>query len=214
MDDQDHFRFVHDLFEFNNDNLINTSYWTFKKSSSAGFNDIASRCIDKKPRKLLVDIHAFCLMPNHYHLLLTPKIESGIPKFMKKVNMGYAKYFNEKYKRKGALFEGRYKSIPVTGEAHFGYILQYIHFNPLDLVAPEWRQNQLANYSKAINFLESYRWSSYLDYAGRGNFPSVTNREVLLDYFGGSDQYRGNMEEFLRELNLESIKALTLESQL
>lgn len=125
-------------------------------------NDIASRANDgKEHRELLVNIHAFCLMPNHYHLLLTERIDGGISKFMKKVNMGYAKYFNQKYERKGALFEGRYKSILVKNDAHFIYLPYYIHLNPLDLIMPGWRKNKIYDYKKAIQFLENYRWSSF-----------------------------------------------------
>ncbi|MEK7154424.1 MAG: transposase [Patescibacteria group bacterium] len=211
MDDQDRFRFVHDLYAFNDADLINANYWDFKKANDSGFNVIARRSIEKKRRKMLVNIHAFCLMPNHYHLLLSPKIEGGIPKFMKKLNMGYARYFNERYKRKGALFEGRYKSIPVMNDKHFGFIPQYIHFNPLDLVSPEWRENRLVDCQKAINFLGSYRWSSYLDYIGKKNFPSVTNRRFILDCLGGTEQYKSNTKKYLEELDIKSLGKSTLE---
>lgn len=157
LDNQDYFRFIHDLFEFNNQERVNTVFYSFYK-----FNDIGCRNIsDRKPRKLLVDIHAFCLMPNHYHLLLSSKVENGIPKFMKKINMGYAKYFNEKYKRKGTLFESRYKSILITEHAHFLHLPYYIHLNPLDLKFPLWREKKLKNYEEAMIFLEKYRWSSF-----------------------------------------------------
>lgn len=206
LDDQDKFRFVHDLFEFNDEEWVNTTFYRFNK-----FNDIASRNIKRRPRKLLVDIHAFCLMPNHYHLLLSPRIEGGIPLFMKKLNMGYAKYFNEKYDRSGALFEGRYKSVLVTKEAHFIHLPYYIHFNPLDLEMPGWRDGEIKNYKAAIGFLENYRWSSHLDYLGKKNFPSVTNRELLLEFFGGHKEYRKRIEEWLHDIDLELVSAIALE---
>lgn len=206
LDDQDRFRFIHDLFEFNDEEWVNTSFYRFSRS-----NDIACRNIERRKRKLLVDIHTFCLMPNHYHLLLTPRIESGITKFMKKVNMGYAKYFNEKYQRSGALFEGRYKKVLVENQAHFTHLPFYIHFNPLDLFMPEWRDGKIKNHEKAIQFLESYRWSSHLDYLGKKNFPSVTNRELLMDFFAGPEEYRKRVKEWLRDIDLEVISGLTLE---
>ncbi|MEK7077754.1 MAG: transposase, partial [Patescibacteria group bacterium] len=91
LDDEDRFRFIHDLFEFNDQGRVNNVFYLFNK-----YNDIASHYIERK-RKLLVDIHAFCLMPNHYHLLLSPRVDDGIVKFMKKLGIGYAKYFNIKY---------------------------------------------------------------------------------------------------------------------
>jgi len=206
MDDQDYFRFIHDLFEFNDKDWVNTTFYYFHKS-----NDIASRKIERKQRKLLVDIHAFCLMPNHYHLLLSPLVENGIPTFMKKLNMGYAKYFNEKYKRSGALFEGRYKSVGVKEEAHFIHLPYYIHCNPLDLITPEWREKRLDNYQKAINFLESYRWSSHLDYLGKNNFLSVIKRNFLLEVFGGTNNYKKSIYRWLKDLDTESVCKITLE---
>jgi len=204
IDDKDRFRFIHDLFEFNDQDRVANNFYAFQK-----INDIASRYI--KPRKLLVDILAFCLMPNHYHLLLIPRIDNGISKFMKKLDMGYAKYFNEKYRRKGALFEGRYKFVVVENEPHFIHLLYYIHLNPLDLVTPEWRERKLNNYEKAVNFLDSYRWSSHLDYAGKKNFPSVIKKDYLLDYFGSEVNYKKGINDWLKDLYLEDIHDMNLE---
>ena len=206
MDDQDRFRFVHDLFEFNDSDWVNTTTRIFAK-----LHDIASRTVERKKRKLIVDIHAFCIMPNHYHLLLSPRVHGGITLFMKKLNMGYAKYFNERYKRTGALFEGRYKSVLVENQAHFNYLPYYIHFNPLDMATPEWRERRIKDYEKTINFLNFYRWSSHLDYIGKRNFPSITNRKFLLDYFDGNQGYESQIKIFLKEMNLEDIKPLLLE---
>ena len=184
------------MFEFNDTKPVNNLTYFFRQSQS---KDIARPYIEnarfERKRNLLVAIHAFCLMPNHYHLLLSPKIEKGIPKFMKKLNMGYAKYFNKRYKRSGALFEGRYKSVPIKKEAHFLYIPYYIHLNPLDLVSPEWRDRKLKNHKKAGKFLEDYRWSSHLDYLGNKNFPSITQRNFLLGHFGGNKEYRKSIKE-------------------
>lgn len=207
LDDQDRFRFIHDLFEFNNQEKVKNTFYFFKKSS-----DIERRYIDSPTsRKLLVDVHAFCLMSNHYHLLISPKTENAIPQFMQKINMGYSKYFNEKYKRQGTLFEGRYKSVAITDESHFNHIPYYIHLNPLDLIAPEWRENELKNYKKALEFLNSYRWSSHLDYLGNKNFPSVTQRDSLLEIFGSSEEYKKSINQWLKNIELENIKESILE---
>ena len=206
LDDKDRFRFVHDLFEFNDQNHVINTFRPFSK-----MNDIGCRTVEKKKRKLLVDIHVFCLMSNHYHLLLSPRVKDGIPKFMKKLNMGYAKYFNEKYKRTGALFQGRYKSVMVKDESHFIHLPYYIHLNPLDLIAPGWRERKIKDYKKAILFLDNYRWSSFHDYTGIKNFPSITNRKFLLDYFGGNQGYKNQIKTCLKEMNIENIKPLLLE---
>ncbi len=214
LDKQDYFRFVHDLFELNDQSVVDTGSYRFQQKNKTC--DIECRNINfierkKKPRKLLVDIYAFCQMPNHYHLFLNTKVDNGIPRFMQKVNMGYSKYFNQKYKRKGTLFEGRYKSILVKQESHFYHLPYYIHLNPLDLKFPEWRVGELKNYKDAIKFLENYRWASHLEYIGKKNFPSVTNREFLTEVFGGEKEYNKSVEHWLKNLELEDIRSIVLE---
>lgn len=198
LDDKDYLRFIHDLFEFNDENNVLNLNYAFNQSTM----DVGRRYIIK-PRKLLVDVLAFALMPNHYHILLMPKIENGVSFFMKKLNGGYAKYFNEKYERGGALFQGKYKAICITEEAHFIHIPYYIHLNPLDLKFSEWRERKIKNPKAAMDFLNKYRWSSHLDYAGIKNFPSVTNRTFLLNCFGGTNEYLKSLSNWLAELDLE-----------
>jgi len=217
LDKQDYFRFIHNLFILNNQEVVYTTLYSFINIDFASPNiktDLGrkNQGLDRrKPRKLLVDIYAFCLMPNHYHLLLSPKVKDGIPKFMKKLNMAYAKYFNRKYKRKGTLFEARYKRVPVEKEPHFYHLPYYIHLNPLDLKFPEWREGKLRNYRQALEFLEDYRWSSHLDYIGIKNFPSITDRNFLIEVFEGTAKYKQSIEQWLRELELEAFKDLVLE---
>jgi len=150
-------------------------------------------------------------MPNHYHLLVSPVVGDGIPRFMKKLNMGYSKYFNEKNKRSGALFQGKYKKVLIERDAHFLWIPYYIHFNPLDLTMPEWREQKVRDRRKALEYLQSYRWSSHLDYTGNRNFPSVTQRDFFLRLFGGGKAYVRSIEKHLAEMDVDEIKELTLE---
>ncbi len=206
LDDQDRFRFIHDLFEFNSLKRSETVSYQFYSSPSF---DIASRKIENKER--LVDINFFCLMDNHYHLLISPLVENGVSNFMKKVNIGYAKYFNTKYKRVGTLFQGRYKSIPVEKEHHFNYIPFYIHFNPLDLKMPEWREGKLKSIKSALEFLESYRWSSHLDYLGKKNFPSILKRDEFLTLFSGENGYKESLNHWLQYVADDEFVKMKLE---
>jgi len=209
MNDKDYFRFLHNMYEFNDIEIsASSSAYRFK---ILGFASLKTEKGDREP---LVDIHAFCLMPNHYHLLISPKVENGISRFMKKLNMGYANYFNLKYKRSGALFQGRYKSILVEDESHFLHLPYYIHMNPLDLYSPEWRGYKIKNSAKALGFLENYKWSSYLDYIGIKNCSSVLNKNFLSDVLGDARTYKTNMAEFLREMKanfINDLGKLTLE---
>jgi len=111
-------------------------------------------------KERLVDVVALCLMDNHFHLLLYERTEGGISKFMQRLGTAYTVYFNEKYERTGALFQGRFKSKLVTDEAYLFYLINYVHFNVRDLLPPDRRF-----LSDIIKFLEIYPWSSYAAYA-------------------------------------------------
>jgi len=202
LEKRDYLRFIYNLYMLNDEERLETISHTFKRSL-LGF-DIASR----KSRKLLVDIFAFCLMPNHYHILLAPRVENGIPMFMRKLNMAYAKYFNKKYERVGALFQGRYKSVLVDSDTHFDHLPFYIHLNPLDLSYPEWRANKISDKNGAIEFLKSYRWSSHLDYLGVKNFPLILNASLLNDVFNGCKGYSDLIQEYLRDIQISPESAL------
>ena len=199
MDKSDYFRFIHDLYEFNDKDRVESTYYNFRDYGAKG--KIADH--RKKSREQLVDILAFCLIPNHYHLMLSPRTERSIPQFMKKLNAGYAKYFNKKYERVGALFQGRYKQILVTDDTHFLHLPFYIHFNPLDLSYPEWRDNKISDSKKALEFLKSYRWSSHLDYLGIKNFPSVLNKKLLTEVFDKEEDYKKLVRNYMEDIQID-----------
>lgn len=213
-DDQDRFRFIHDLFELNDQSTVPNIFYRFTRHSRQHQSiEVRPRYIprDRNPRKLLVEILAFCLMPNHFHLLLRQKIDRGITRFMQKLGTGYTMYFNQKQQRVGPLFQGRFKAIHVGRDSHFIHLPFYIHLNPLDLYAPEWRMRVVKDYRKVLHFLETYRWSSHLDYLGKQNFPSVTQRAFLSRFFGGPEKYKQAVVAWLKTLELENIRHLTLE---
>ena len=195
FDDKDFLRFIYNLLEFNDKEWISNSSYHFGKR----IIDFASRY--KEDAQPVVVVHAFSIMPNHYHLLLSPKIENGVSIFMRKINMGYAKYFNARYERTGTLFEGRYKSIIINNDNHLTYIPYYIHMNPLDLFMPTWREGVVSDTRSAIKFLEKYRWSSFLDYVDIKNFPSVISKNFLTQIIGSADEYRKNTEDWLSSMN-------------
>ena len=183
LDDSDRVRFIHDLYVFNDANPT-PNFVVLDRHDSA------------RKRERLVDIHAFCLMKNHYHLLVSERIEGGISLFMQKLNMGYTKYFNEKYDRSGALWQGKYRKVLIERDAHFLYIPFYIHLNPLDYVAPEWREGKVKNVRKALGSLLGYRWSSHLDYLGVRNFPSIIRTDIISSTIGT----RGNYEKIIADI--------------
>lgn len=185
LDDEDYLRFIHNLFEFNDeDPVLNVRYYFNPKMINVELEK------ERKVRKILVDILLFTLMPNHFHLLLRQKRGNGIVKFMQKLGTGYTMYFNKKYDRVGGLFQGRFKAVLVNKETHFIYLPSYIHTNPLSLIYGG---------STSIEFLENYRWSSLPDYIGKKNFPSITRRDFLLSIFGNEEGYRKHIKSWLIE---------------
>jgi len=143
---------------------------------------------DKKDQKgyPLVEILAFCLMPNHFHLVVKQLVDGGISKFMQRLGNSYTKYFNIKNERKGSLFMSRYKSVYVDSDSQFQHLITYVHANPLDLVMPEWRRGELKNFNKAKHFLESYKWSSYSYFSGCKTIATVSqiiNRETVDSFY-------------------------------
>ena len=103
----------------------------------------------KRPMPPRCAIYAYCLMPNHVHLLIQEKEES-IAEVMKKVATRYAMYFNYKYEHYGHLFQDRFKSEPVNDEAYFLTFLQYIHQNPVA--------------GRLCRQIEDYGWSSWWEH--------------------------------------------------
>ena len=201
--DKDRFRFIHSMFEFNDEApALNIHYYfgTTKKVKTP------------TRRTLLVEILSFCLMPNHYHLLVRQEKDNGITLFMRKLGTGYTNYFNKKYKRVGPLFQGKCKATLVHRESHLIYLPHYIHLNPLDLIMPEWRSLKVRNTKRALTFLTSYRWSSYLDYINKHNFPSLINRDLILNLYADSSNYAAELEEWLESIDFEPIQDIVIEN--
>ncbi len=126
-----------------------------------------------------VEVHAYCLMRNHYHLLLHCP-ETGLSPFMQHVGAIYTRRLNERLGRDGPLFRSRFHSILIDSAEYLAWAGRYIHRNPLD-VSPSVR-------------LDQYRWSSFRYYAGRLATPSWIRTSMLLDMFGGS---RASYAEFV-----------------
>ena len=165
---------------FRLDNLINQQHKTFDEIL----------ILDKG--KLLVSIGAWCLMTNHFHLLIRQEIDGGITKFMRKLGVGYSMFFNIKYQRKGALFGGLFKSKLIgIDDNYMKQLFRYLHLNPLDIEFSDW-ENVIDKLSIDMKkFIESYKYSSYLDYAGTDRVEkNIINPENFPDYFQNSKSFR------------------------
>jgi len=205
-DVNDYYRGIFSIYEFNNLKSVEVRdrrriRIQFKKScggqASANFVD---------GREKLVEILAFCFMPNHIHLLVRQVQDNGITKFMSKVGTGYAGYFNRKQERKGHLFQNTFHSVHIENDEQLRIVFTYIHTNPLSLFNCNWKKIRVENSEKHLNFLDDYKWSSYQDCIGKKNFPSVTDRNFILELMDGEEgckdftrywiEYKGESKEY------------------
>lgn len=145
----------------------------------------------------LVAIGAYCLMPNHFHILLTPLVDDGVAQFMKKFATGYSMYFNAKHHRTGTLFEGRYKSTHAAEDHYLKYLFAYIHLNPIKLFQKDWREVGLHDVAGAQAYLDSYPYSSYLDNKIDRPESAILNRDSFPDYFFTKTELDNEMLDWL-----------------
>lgn len=121
-------------------------------------------------KKILVDIIAYCLMPNHIHIALkkTNTDQCGqwdnITKFIHKLTTGYSAYFNKKYNHSGTIWQGSYKEKTVYDGLYIKTLIDYIHLNPADLKHESVSKN--ASKSEKLDFAMNYEYSSIKDYEG------------------------------------------------
>lgn len=219
LEEIDYVRFVHDMYEFNDTKPARNTSVRFEKHShetleidreygTPAYIDVGRRYM----RDPLVLIHAYCLMPNHCHLMMSERVEGGISLFMKKLGGGYSKYFNEKYNRDGALWQGKYKRILLETDTHFQHLPFYIHANPLDLSEENWREASVKNTEHALALLSKHRWSSHLDYMGVKNFPSVIDTSLLFQTFTERGGYERAITTFLKDREKQgALSGVTLE---
>lgn len=134
---------------------------------------ITNKIIDERH----VALNAFCLMPNHFHLLVYEKEEGGIARYMQRVLNAYTKYFNTKYKKTGHLFQGPYQAVHVQNNEQLLHLSAYIHKNPRELKS--WKDSEV-----------KYQWSSYQDYQLENRWGLLLDNEVIIGQFSSLDKYK------------------------
>lgn len=137
-------------------------------------------------------IHTYCLMTNHYHLLIeTP--EANLGRAIHWLNVSYATYFNKKRQRKGHLFQGRYKAILVDADEYLTCLSRYIHLNPIR--------------AKMTETADSYRWSSYAAFIGKASPPDWLETGYLLSNFSKQKKKAiQNYKAFVEEVESKSVE--------
>lgn len=144
----------------------------------------------------LVAIGAYCLMPNHFHILATPLVENGISKFMHKLQTAYTMYFNEKMERSGSLFQGTFKATHVDDDEYLRYLYAYIHLNPAKLLTDDWHAASAQELQQLGSKILAYPYSSAGEY-NLGKFV-ISNPEPYPKYFPKTKNIRAHLEFWLK----------------
>jgi len=142
-----------------------------------------------------IDLVSFCLMPNHFHLIIKQRGEKDIADFMKCLMTNYSMYCNKRHNRVGTLFQGRYKAVLIKNDEYLLHLSRYIHLNPL---------------AKGLS-LGKYDYSSYQSYLGLKNLKWL-NTNLILDYFDNHNQHisidNDTYKSFVENLAYDSKKIL------
>jgi len=146
------------------------------------------------------DIHAYVLMTNHVHLLVTPHTEDGIGKMMQMLGRYYVQYFNNRYQRTGTLWEGRYKATLIDTEQYFLTCMRYIELNPVRA-------------KKMVKHPSKYPWSSY-QFNALGQFDRLVTPHCEYKRLGKvaaerQSEYRQLFGTQITEITLETIREAT-----
>ena len=167
LDRRDYIRFLFLILHFQSPvNLFNLSRPTTSFVRSQTFN-IANDTIQQIIKQRTVGLNVFCLMPNHFHLIVQEVETGGIAKFMHRTLTAYAKYFNTKYQRTGHLFESAYQIVPITDNNQLLYVSAYVHKNPVEIAGD----------------YQNYQWSSFQDYTVKNRWDKLLDQEIISEQF-------------------------------
>jgi REP element-mobilizing transposase RayT len=119
-------------------------------------------------------LHSFCLMPNHFHLLIEQIKDISVSNLISKLCTSYAKYINKKYKRVGHVFQDKFKAVLIENNSQLMWTSSYIHMNPVK--------------DKLVKHPKDYKWSSYNDFVTERNLP-IVNKELLTETFSDKKSF-------------------------
>lgn len=155
----------------------------------------------------LIAIGAYCLMPNHFHIYVTPLVENGVSKFMQRVQTAYTMFFNQKHERTGSLFQGTFKAQHVDNDAYAKYLFSYIHLNPAKLKEPKWKDFGARDFRGLREYLRTYPYSSLREYTEREYL--ITDPSKFPDYLASTHDIDDHINDWLESRDLPLSRGLT-----
>lgn len=179
MDARDYARFLQGMEEFNTLDPIGSIYENSFRKRKPQLGDGVSKLFAGKKGKL-VEFICYCLNPNHYHFLLKQLVDKGIEKFMHRQGLGYASYFNIKYARTGALFQGPFKAVHVDSNEYLLYVSAYVNLN-----------NHVHQLGDSVS---KSSWREYVQEKKEG----LCKKEIILSQFKNTSEYKDFAEDALK----------------
>ena len=167
QDEKDYFKFLRNLKDFNNKSCYEERMRIIKVKKE--LNSFLAK------NKKVVDIVAYSLLPNHFHLILKQVSDNGISKFMHKIGTSYTNHFNTKNDRSGSLFQGRYKVIYIDNDDYLLWLSGYVNSNV-----------EIHGIEKA----ENYKWSSYDVFLGKRESKILSDVDIVLSRFKTPRDYK------------------------
>ncbi len=197
-DDGDRWRFLLMLFHFN-DVFCMPENW-YRELMDHSMANTFLRLENWPERRPIVKVLSFCLLDNHFHLLLKEVTDGGIAKFMQKLGSGMSNHFNAKYKERGSLFQGSYKSKTVEDDAYLRRVTSYIQVkNSFDLYSGGY-EKACSEFDKAYEWAGSYPYCSLGDYTGVKKSP-IIDREIIDEIFDGPNDFKSFSRDFIEGRN-------------
>lgn len=192
--ERDYERFLQALYLCNGTNTIRRS---------GMYKPTHDRFFSLKRGRPLVAIAAYCLMPNHFHLLVHEITEGGISAFMQKLGTSFSMYFNVKRQHVGNVFVKPFRSKHIDDDPYLQRVVQYIHLNPAELFEREWKTGYVRDMRSLEKKLGTYRYSSLSDYEGtkrvenaildKKSMAMFSDRPPLLDTLTEAAEYYADL---------------------
>jgi putative transposase len=191
VDQSDYRRFLNSVALFNSKEPIGSIY-------EYGFNLKLGRFGRRTSKSKLVDIICYCLNPNHFHMLVEQKADSGISEFIKRLSGGYTKYFNHRHKRSGVLFQGKFKALCIDANEYLLHLSAYINLN-----------NRVHRLNGQI---VRSSWEEYVN----SDKQSLCVKDIVLKQFKNANEYKDFAELSLHNIldrkdNIRELHNLLLE---
>lgn len=192
-DEDDRWRFLRSLY-FMNDHFFDKN-WTLTTKGKAMFH----RPEEWPKQEPLVEIAAYTLMPNHFHLLLREIEEGGVSKFMQKLGQSMTNYTNDKYQESGSLFQGAYRSKTIDSDEYLRYVSAYVMVkNTFELYPKGGLKEANENFEDAWIWARNYSFSSLSDYTGERSSSPILNKGLLGELWQHENAFKNYAEDFIK----------------